>query len=157
MAGLPNTIIGSFEDIGKNIVSESAKVPKDIAEKALESLGTTSKGQSVQPRTEPTQEQMNRPKDSWDDIDTQKNISVKKTIAREALMALASRRKPQEQSVWARLQQEQEQKKLEQNERAAAIASSTLPIIKGKRPVGDLYGLRAKRQGSEIGKNVKSE
>ena len=157
MPGLPNTIIGSFEDIGKNIVSETAKVPKDIAGKALESLGATPKGQPVQSQPEPTPEQAQRPKDSWDDIDSQKNTSVKKTIAREALSALAARRKPREQSVWERLQKEQEQRRMEKEKATAQAAASVLPVIKGKRPVGDLYGLKAKRQGSEIGKNVKSE
>jgi len=157
MPGLPNTIIGSFEDIGKSIVSETAKIPKDIAGKALESLGTTSKTQPTQAQPEPTPEQVNRPKDSWDDILTQQNTSVKKTIAREALAALAARRKPQEESVWERLQKEQQQKKMEQQKAAHTAAASVLPNIKGKRPAGDLYGLKAKRQGSEIGTNVKSE
>jgi hypothetical protein len=157
MPGLPNTIIGSFEDIGKSIVSETAKIPKDIAGKALESLGTVSKTQPTTPQPVASAEQENRPKDSWDDIDTQKNTSVKKTIAREALSALAARRKPQEQSVWERLQKEQEQKKMEQQKAANTAAAQVLPNIRGKRPAGDLYGLKAKRQGSEIGKNVKSE
>jgi hypothetical protein len=157
MPGLPNSIIDSFEDIGKSIVSETAKVPKDIAGKALESLGTTSKSQPVQSQQEPTPEQANRPKDSWDDIALQQNTSVKKTIAREALAALAARRKPQEQSVWERIQKEQDEKKMEKQKATAAAAATTLPVIKGKRPAGDLYGLRAKRQGSEVGKNVKSE
>jgi hypothetical protein len=157
MPGLPNSIIDSFEEIGKSIVSETAKIPKDIAGKALESLGGTSKSQPVQPQPEPTAEQANRPKDSWDDIGTQQNMSVKKTIAREALAALAARRKPQDESVWERLQKEQEQKKMEQNKRDAEQRAQALPATKGKRPVGDLYGLKAKRQGSEIGKNVKSE
>lgn len=157
MPGLPNSIIGSFEDIGKSIITESAKVPKDIAGKALESLGATSKSQPVQTTPEPTPDQSQRPKDSWDEISDQKNISIKKSVAREALAALAARRKPQNESVWERIQKEQEEKKLEQNKRAEAIAATALPVIKGKRPAGDLFGLKAKRQGSEIGKNVKSE
>jgi hypothetical protein len=157
MPGLPNTIIGSFEDIGKSIVTETAKIPKDIAGKALESLGASSKGQPTNPQPEPTKDQETKPKDSWDDIDGQKDTRVKKTIAREALAALAARRKPQEPSVWERLQKEDEQKKMEQRKATAAASMTTLPVIKGKRPVGDLYGIKAKRQGSEIGKNVKSE
>jgi len=157
MPGLPNSIIGSFEDIGKSVVSETAKVPKDIAGIALESLGATSKGQPLQSQQEPTSQKEERLKDSWDDIDTQKNTTIKKTIAREALSALAARRKPQEQSVWERIQKEEEQKKMEKQKATVAATSSVLPVIKGKRPAGDLYGLKAKRQGSEIGKNVKSE
>ena len=40
--GIASQIIGSFEDIGEKVVSEVAKVPADIAGKALESLGASS-------------------------------------------------------------------------------------------------------------------
>jgi hypothetical protein len=157
MPGLPGSIIGSFEDIGKNIVSETAKIPKDIAGKALESLGATSNTQSNNPQPQKSQEQAQRPKDSWDDIGSQKNPSVKKIIAREALSALAARRKPQEPGVYEQNQKEREEKKIEQQKATAQASASALPVFRGKRPAGDLYGLKAKRQSSEIGKNIKSE
>ena len=51
MVGVVKQIIGSFEEIGKDVVREVAKAPTDIAGKALESLGTSSgqKGQTPAP------------------------------------------------------------------------------------------------------------
>lgn len=40
MANVAKQIIGSFEDIGKDVVREAGKVPGDLVGKALESLGT---------------------------------------------------------------------------------------------------------------------
>ena len=50
-------VICSFEDIGKNVVSETAKVPEDIAGKIIESLtggSATGKkqGQQTQQKTD---------------------------------------------------------------------------------------------------------
>ncbi len=46
MAGIAKQIIGSFEDLGKQGGSEVGKAPAEIAGKALESLGTSKKGQT---------------------------------------------------------------------------------------------------------------
>ena len=53
MAGVAKQIIGSFEDIGKDIVREAAQVPKDVIGKAIESLGTSTQ-KSQKSSTVPT-------------------------------------------------------------------------------------------------------
>ena len=154
-------IIGSFEDIGKGVVSEAVKIPVDIAGKALESLGASS-GQKQQ--GQPTgnsgnsEESRNLQKGPWETFDEIPDRDVKKKMARNALQALLARlaQKPKEPSVWERIQQEAEQKKqVAQQQQQAAV--SQLPQASSKRPRGDLYGVTAKKLGSEVGKNVRQD
>ena len=129
-------MIGAFTDelgdLGKQIVRETVKVPKDIAGKALESLGTSG-GQKQKQQTVAT------PPD-----------------ARAALAEIAGiKPKQKEPTVWEKIQAEAEQKKeLGKQQQTAAQA---LPAVKSKRPRGDLYGMKAKKAGSEVGKNVRQD
>lgn len=133
----PGTILGAFTDelgdLGKNIVREAVSVPKDIAGKALESLGAST-GQKSQKQT------------------------VAATDARETLAQLAGGKpKQKEPSVWEKIQAEAEQKKELGKHQQQQAAAQTLPVVKSKRPRGDLYGLKAKKAGSEVGKNVRQD
>ncbi|MEK7129805.1 MAG: hypothetical protein AAB803_02185 [Patescibacteria group bacterium] len=152
-------IIGSFEDIGKDVVREVAKVPKDIAGKALESLGTSS-GQKPQGQTTSTttNESSKKNEGLWEQFDTLTDKEVKKKIARKALEALLSRQtKPKEPSVWEKIQMEVEQKKQLAQQQQTQTAAQQLPKATSKRPRGDLYGVGAKRLGSELGKNIRQD
>lgn len=157
--GVAKQIIGSFEDIGKDVVREVAKVPKDIAGKALESLGSSS-GQKQQKQTTstPTNESSKKNEGPWEQFDALTDKEVKKKVARKALEALLARQtKPKEPSVWEKIQMEVEQKKQMQQQQQMQTAAQQLPKTTSKRPRGDLYGIGAKKLGSEVGKNVRQD
>lgn len=141
---LPGQIISELGSIAKDVGKQAVQVPKDIAGKALESLGASTK------------------KPAGDDsafakIGREKDLRMKQKIARKALEELASGSlaKPREPSIWERLQQEQEQKKHMQQQQASA-ANQSLPASVSKRPVGDLYGTKAKKTATE-NKNVRQD
>lgn len=144
-------IIGSFEDIGKDIVREAVKVPKDIAGKALESLGTSSgKKQS--------QQTVGSQSGPLAQLDQMKDNQVRFAVARAALEELSGKKlKQKEPSVWERIQMEVEQKKERQKQQIAAAAASALPAAKSARPRGDLYGMKAKRAAAEMSRNVRQD
>ncbi|MEK7119901.1 MAG: hypothetical protein AAB457_04005 [Patescibacteria group bacterium] len=147
--GVAKQIIGSFEDIGKDIIREAASVPKDIAGKALESLGTSSGQKTQKPVT-------NGP---WEQFDALPDKDIKKKMARNALQALLARlaSKPKEPTVWEKIQQETEQKKQLQQQQQVQANASQLTKTASKRPRGDLYGVGVKKLGSEVGKNVRQD
>ena len=147
--GVAKQIIGSFEDIGKDIIREAASVPKDIAGKALESLGTSSGQKTQKPVT-------NGP---WYQFDALPDKDIKKKMARNALQALLARlaSKPKEPTVWEKIQQETEQKKQLQQQQQVQANASQLTKTASKRPRGDLYGVGVKKLGSEVGKNVRQD
>lgn len=159
MAGFSKQIIGSFENIGADILKQTAQVPKDIVGKALESLGTaTSKSQNNQSVAQPQISSENAgPKDHWDKIDNVDNRDVKRIVARAALEALTKRNKTSEPSVWEKLQKEDLDKKEMEKQQAAIAAKNELPKMSAKRKRGDLYGMQAKKNSGEIGKNVKTD
>ncbi len=158
---LAGQVIGSFEDIGKDVVKQTMKLPSDIVGSALESLGSsgTNKGQPGQQKNkqlvglydarEPHKE------DEWDKIHQTKDTQVKQAIARSALEALTKRPREKEERVWDKNMKENEQKKLIKLHQEQA--QSTLPLMSQKQTRGDLYGLKAKRSPGEIGKNVKTD
>ena len=167
MANVARQIIGSFEDIGKDVVREVAKVPADIAGKALESLGAKSgpTGQtSVQPGVGDKgiegvvsggqQKNTNTPLDK---IGQTSDVQVKQVIARAALSQLAGHPQTQkEPSVWEKLQQEDVQKQ-EAKKQQAKAGMSALPIMSAKPKRGNLYGMKAKKSPTEIGRNVRQD
>ena len=150
--GQPGTIIGAFTDelgdLGKNIVREAIAVPKDIAGKALESLGAAS-GQKQQHQTGTAADAPK--KESGEQ-------KIKASIAREALAQIAGvKPKQKEPSVWEKIQAEAEQKKELSKQQQQQAAAQALPVAKSKRPRGDLYGLKAKKASGEVGKNVRQD
>ncbi len=150
-------IIGSFEDIGKDIVREAVKVPKDIAGKALESLGTS--GGKTQGAQTPQARTADKPKEGpLAELDQAKDTKLKEAIARRALEELSGvKPKQKEPSVWERIQMEVEQKKQQQARQTVVAAQSALPMAKSKRPRGDLYGMKAKKNPAEMSRNVRQD
>ncbi len=151
---IPGQIISELGEIGKTVGSEVAKTPVDIAGKAMESLGVSSGGKT--PAAHPAGEKAEP--SAWERIDTEQDEAVKRAFARKALEELAGgMARPKEPSIWERLQQEAEQKKQMAAYQAAAAQAAQLPKTPSKRPAGDLYGMKAKKQGSEVGKNVRQD
>ncbi|MEK7060870.1 MAG: hypothetical protein AAB937_01400 [Patescibacteria group bacterium] len=140
---LVNQIGESFEQIGKDVVRETLNAPKDIVGKALESLGSgqTSKKKSASQPIE-------KPKEEADE--------AKQSIARAALEELAGGTKSKEPSDYQKKLQEEEQKRKEK-EQQKKEASMTLQHQSTKRKRGDLFGLKAKKSSTEIGKNVRQD
>lgn len=143
---VPGQIISELGHIAKDVGKQAMQIPKDIAGKALESLGASSGNKpAVNDNT------------AWAQIGREKDQKVKQSIARKALEELAGGKitRPREPSIWERLQQEQEQKKHMQQQSAPG-AMAPLPISSGKRPVGDLYGAKAKKTATE-NRNVRQD
>lgn len=160
----PGTIIGSFTDelgeLGKQIVRETVKVPKDIAGKALESLGASSgkKTQQLPTNSGNPADSRNLEDTAVGKFDQTKDQNAKQAIAREALAQLAGvKPKQKEPSVWEKIQAEAEQKKELSKHQQQQASAQALPAVKSKRPRGDLYGLKAKKASSEVGKNVRQD
>ena len=155
--GVVKHIIGSFGDIGGEIVKETVNVPKDIAGKALESLGatTTQQKKGNQKQTKTTS---GRSFQTLDEVSKKPDEEGKKATARAALQELVGQGKPEKKpSVWEQKQKEEEQKKKIEEEEKKKHEKQMLPKISTKKKRGDLYGIQAKQEGSEIGKNVKAE
>ncbi len=157
MAGLPRQIIGSFEDIGKDIVREVASVPKDVVGKALESLGTSSGPRKTTQVTTVSEKKSdpNSPLESFGKAGTTKE---KKLIARSALEYLASSRNAQgkEKTVWEKQQEEDQRKKEQIALQQQAARTQTLQPMSSKKKPGDLYGAHAKKTATE-NKNTRQD
>lgn len=147
MAGVAKQIIGSFEDIGKDIVREAAKVPADIVGKALESLGTSSqkgqKGNPLQP-TQPSEKTVEKQK-------------IDKATARAALENLAGPQKQKEPTVQERLEKEKREKQEKEAEKGK-ISAAMAPVSSGssKAKRGNLYGIKQK-SSTEMSKNTRQD
>jgi len=144
-------MIGSFEDIGKDIVREAVKAPVDIAGQALESLGTG----------KPTKQKSTTTKGSSgqvvEEIGQTNDQKVKKAMARRALEELAGGEKKKEPTVWDEKQKEEAEKNRIEKEKKEMALKQSLPTVSPKAKRGNLYGIKAKKMGSEVGKNVKAE
>ncbi len=151
-------IISELGQLGKKVGGEVAKVPKDIAGKALESLGSSSgKKQTGQASTTPQVTPGEKPKTAWEQIDVEQNEKVKRQIARRALEELmkGDLKRPKEPSIWERLQMEADQKKKESAAQSAAAAQQ-ISMPSSKRARGDLYGTKAKQTATE-NRNVRQD
>jgi len=150
-------IIGSFGDIGGEIVKETVNVPKDIAGKALEGLGTAT-AQQKQGGQKKTKATSGKSYQTLDEVSKKPDEEAKKAIARAALQELVGTGKPEKKpTVWEQKQKEEEQKKKLEEEEKKKREKQALPKISTKQKHGDLYGIQSKQEGSEIGKNVKAE
>jgi len=156
---LPGTIIGQITeelgDLGKKVVTETAKVPGDVAGVALESLtrtsGTTRQG-SQTAGGKPAGET------PFDAFAKAKDEESKRRIARAALEYLAGVcSKPKKLSVWEEVQMEVEEKRQQKIQQQVQAAKRVLPETGSKRPRGDLYGIRSKRAAAETGRNVRQD
>lgn len=149
-------IISELGELGKKIGSEAAKVPGDIAGKALESLGTSG-GKKTQAATPQTSGEGAKGNSAWDKIDAETDRKIKRQMARRALedLSAGTGKKQKEPSIWERLQMENEQKKKEDTATKVAAAQQ-LQMPTSKRPRGDLYGTKAKQTATE-NRNVRQD
>lgn len=159
IGGMPGQIISELGQIAKDVGKQTAQIPKDIAGKALESLGasgTKTPGGTVKVQTNSPDM---APKTAWDKIAVEKDQKVKQAIARRALEELAGGQiqKKREPSIWERLQAEQEQKKQMMSQQTGPGGmSAPLQKSSSKRPVGDLYGAKAKKTATE-NRNIRQD
>ncbi|MDO8451863.1 MAG: hypothetical protein Q7S76_03260 [bacterium] len=156
MANVVRQIIGSFEDIGKNVAHEVVQVPKDIMiGSALEALGAGGKKTSTGGQIGQIQKSEQRGS-VFRDIDSSNDRGVKQTLARKALEYLAARPKSQEAPVRVRLENEEREKKDRELRERALAERSKLPNTGSvkKRPG---MGIRPSRLGSEKGKNARQD
>ena len=150
-------IIGSFEDIGKDVVHEIAKAPTDIAGKVLESLtgGSSVKGQK-QAASGAGDAGTKKPDGALGAMEQTDDKNVKKAIARAALEQLAGRQEQKPSSVFEEKQKEEQQKKQMEQEQAKKAAFAEMPKMSSKKRRGDLYGIKGK-SSTEMSKNVRQD
>lgn len=158
MAGNPiRQVLDSFEDIGKDVVQEVAKVPADVAGKALESLGTKSGNSGKQSASRSSEKSVSellglgggsKTKTPLDEMGEAKDVNIKRAMARKALEYLAKRPNG-EPSIWEKIQKEEKEKKDASDSQKALARKSELPVITGKRKAGDLFGVHAKKTATE--------
>lgn len=142
---LPGQIISELGQIAKDVGKQTAQIPKDIAGKALESLGTSSGKKAT-----------TAPQNDWEKIHGEKDVKIKRSMARKALEALLKHEPKREPSIWERLQMEQEQKKNMMSQQRGASPMQPLVMPSSKRPRGDLYGAKAKKTATE-NRNVRQD
>ena len=159
MANVAKQIIGSFEDIGKDVVREAVKVPKDIAGKALESLGTSGKkGQQGNPVYTGQADAGKQPGGALGQLDQTPDTRARQQVAREALAQIAGNPKKQkEPTVQEKLEREKQEKK-EKEAKQASSAQKMAPLnqVSTKAKRGNLYGIKQKAS-SEMSKNVRQD
>ncbi len=139
MNGVAKQIIGSFEDIGKDIARETVQVPKDVFGKAMESLGTQSqKSQKTQPAGQSPLGGAPKPE--------QKSVPP-----REWLAELAGKNKKQPEPTGAERLGKEKQEKNEKEAKTTAVAQKMAPLapMSQKAKPGNLYGIKQKRAATE--------
>lgn len=140
MANIAKQIIGSFEDIGKDVARETVKVPKDLVGKALESLGTSSQKSQTTPTVQmpTTKEKKPMPPRQW-------------------LAELAGTAKKQREPTVQEIHQKEEQEKKEKEAKQAGVARqmAPLPKVSTKPRRGQLPGLT--NASLDTSKNVRQD
>ena len=157
MAGVAKQIIGSFEDIGKDIARETVNVPKDIAGKIIESLGGGSSGKKQKTtQTVPIVGEGQKQDGPLGTFNATKDEQTKRVIARAALEQLAGKHQTEAPDSIHEQQQKEEVMKKEQQKQVAKVQSMELPRMTSKKRRGDLYGVKGK-QSTELSKNVRQD
>jgi hypothetical protein len=149
-------ILGSFEDIGEQVKTELTQLPGDILGQALETVGihTGTKKQAV-PNNNP---QAHDDASALAQIEKQQSSQAKQMIARAALEELTRpRQQAKEKSIWEQIQEEEEQKKQMEKERQQMAQPVQLPSSGQRKVPGIKSSVKAKQQGSEIGKNARQD
>ena len=154
--GVAKQIIGSFEDLGKDIARETVKAPVDIAGAMLESLGTAKgTGTKGTPQT-PTSPVLNPEKDSsLEKLGKTDDAEVKKKIARAALEQI-SQKIQKEPTVWDEKNKEEEEKKKREKEQKE-LEEKQLQKGSQKQKRGNLYGVKQKQSPTEKMVNIKTD
>jgi hypothetical protein len=151
-------MIGSFEDIGKDIARETVKVPTDIGGKILESLTGAASSKGQQQGSQKQQEGMSdqKPGGALGKMDETKDMGVKRAIARAALEQLASKGEKPPSSIWDEKQKEEQEKKEMVKKQAEQSAFAEMLKMSSKKRRGDLYGIKGK-SSTEMSKNVRQD
>lgn len=152
-------IIGSFEDIGKDVARETANVPKDIAGKIIESLGGGSTGKNQQtPITPHVFSEGQKQDGALGTMAETKDVQVKRAVARAALEQLAGKSSMEKAppSVHEEQQREDTMKKEQKKQDTARAQMAELPRMSSKKRRGDMYGIKGK-SSTEMSKNVRQD
>lgn len=143
MAGVAKQIIGSFEEIGKEVARETVKAPTEIAGKAMESLGAKSGKQGQHPVNSGS------PTDSRN-VESGQTEKIHPAQARAWLEKTLGRKTGEKKlSVWEEIQREEAQKKEQAQKQAAQASLTELPKMTSKPKRGNLYGIKQKRAAAE--------
>lgn len=145
-------IIGSFEDIGKDIARETIKAPVDIAGKAMESMGASSQGQKGQ--TKPTAQVPTG--GAIGEMDKTNDMNAKRNFARQALAQFAGPRQRQP-SVHERFEQEKRQKEEAFKQQQSAAKKNELKPMSFKAKRGNLHGKGGQKANTEMSKNTRQD
>lgn len=153
------SIIGQITEelgeMGKQVVTETAKVPGDVAGTLLESFGSSSspKGRQMPPSHAKVPETQDA--GPWNTIDTMKDPKQKAQSARSALSQFSQKPERRKPSIWEQIQMEVQQKK-EQEKEQKEMQNKALPKLSYKKPPGNLYGIGAKQTSTER-KNTRND
>lgn len=158
-SGVAKKVIGSFEDLAKNVARETAKVPKDVAKTALEGGKKAEKSASIRAFT-PGREKTPGPltNGTFKELDSTSDPKVRASFARRALERLA-RPKQKELSVREKMEREEEEKKHVEKLQAIDRERQKLPEIKGKSQRGSAFAAKKqaqKKSGMETKVNIKT-
>ncbi len=145
--------------LGKQIVKDMTALPGKLigldSGSAGESKGGISSGQQTKLQTPQTQKQARaqqiRQIEQQDEIEKQKQLQQARAMLRQWTQP-----QPQQELTEAEKREIEElEKKKKESEEERKKAAQVLPRIVGKRPRGDLYGIKGKQSSGEIGKNIK--
>jgi len=151
-------MIGSFEDIGKDVVRQTVQAPVDIAGKVLESLtgGSSIKGQKQPHLATGGESQSKKPDGALGAMENTKDVNVKKAIARAALEQLAGHPEQKQPSIFEEKQKEADEKRKAELLQEKKAAFEQMPKMSSKKRRGDLYGIKGK-SSTEMSKNVRQD
>ncbi|OGG09935.1 hypothetical protein A2154_02495 [Candidatus Gottesmanbacteria bacterium RBG_16_43_7] len=147
-------IIGSFEDIGKDVVKQTAPGPVDISKTAIESIGVA-KSQPAPLKSPDTAPLKAHTPDDFDRFSAV-TVDTRKIMARKALQALLERPQSKQPDIFEQKNMAEEQKKAEAAKLKKLQNRSRLPHISAPRKVPH-FGVAVKQQGSETGKNIRQD
>lgn len=148
--GVARQIIGSFEDIGKSIAEETGKIPSQVVDTALESLGVSGNKQQSHQMVKFGEGKPADPNSSLGKLAKTSEEGEKRIIARAALKELSGiKNEREEPSVYEAKLQEDAEKEEQKRQSAILAAQSVLPKTGSHKKPGDLYGVSAKRAKTE--------
>lgn len=133
MPGITRQIIGSFEDIGRDIARETVNIPKDIVGVVLSSSPSIPSSPEISSIHKPTD----------------------KAFARRRLEEYARphEKKPDQ---WEQEQLAAKQKKAALDNQSQKAEFEKLPVVRSHRRRGDYYGVTGKSH-PEVSKNVRQD
>jgi hypothetical protein len=149
--------------LGKQIAVDIATVPAKLT--GLDKGTNESAGQGAGGKKQNTAQQTGGSKPAEplkdpilelkqkDQVETQKNLAQ----ARRLLELIMKPVEPQELTVREQMERDELEKKKKEIEEEKKKAAQVLPKTASKRPRGDLYGVKAKLFGGELGKNSKAQ